>query len=80
MTEMTRIIHGGRAFALLVGIALAGVSSVTAQQKGQYQPGQYGLNAGVLPNPGITYMNLELNYNAGQLNDASGTDQDQRLV
>ena len=37
----------GRTFAILVGIALSGVSSVTAQQKGQYQPGQYGLNAGV---------------------------------
>ena len=70
---MTRIIHGARTFAILVGIALAGILSLTAQQKGQYQPGQYGLNAGVLPDPGITYMNLDLNYNAGQLNDASGT-------
>jgi hypothetical protein len=43
-----------------------------AQQKGQYQPGQYGLNAGVLPDPGITYMNLTLNYSAGRLNFASG--------
>jgi hypothetical protein len=70
---MTRIIHGRRTFAILIGIALAGVPSLTAQQKGQYQPGQYGLNAGVLPDPGITYMNLELNYNAGQLNAANGT-------
>ena len=44
-----------------------------AQQKGQYQPGQYGLNAGVLPDPGITYVDMNLNYNAGQLNFANGT-------
>ena len=25
-----------------------------AQQKGQYVPGQYGLNAGVVPDPGFT--------------------------
>ena len=70
---MTGIIHGSRTFAILVGIALAGVSSATAQLKGQYQPGQYGLNAGVLPDPGFTYADLNLNYNAGQLNLASGT-------
>jgi hypothetical protein len=73
MTKMTRIIHSRRTFAILVGIALSGISSLTAQQKGQYQPGQYGLNAGVLPDPGITYANFELNYNAGQLNFANGT-------
>jgi hypothetical protein len=43
-----------------------------AQQKGQYQPGQYGLNAGVLPDPGVTYVNLSLNYSTGQLNFANG--------
>src|ERR1700760_3272864 len=73
MAKMTRIIHGSRTFAILVGIALAGVSSATAQLKGQYQPGQYGLNAGVLPDPGITYADLNLNYNAAQLNFANGT-------
>jgi hypothetical protein len=72
MTKMTRIIHGRRTFAILVGIALAGVSSLTAQQKGQYQPGQYGLNAGVLPDPGFTYVDINLNYDAGQLNFANG--------
>lgn len=43
-----------------------------AQQKGHHQPGQYGLNTGVLPDPGITYVNLSLNYNAGRLNFANG--------
>ncbi len=43
-----------------------------AQQKGQYVPGQYGLNAGSIPDPGITYANLTLNYSAGQLNNSNG--------
>ena len=43
-----------------------------AQQKGQWAPGQFGLNAGVIPDPGITYANLAMNYSAGQLNDSGG--------
>ena len=43
-----------------------------AQQKGQWVPAQYGLNAGVVPEPGLTYQNLALNYSAGQLNDSQG--------
>ncbi len=70
---MTRIIHGGWKFAVLVCIVLSGSASLVAQLKGQYQPGQYGLNAGVLPDPGITAVNLNLNYNAGQLNFSNGT-------
>jgi hypothetical protein len=50
----------------------AGASSALAQQKGQWVPGQYGLNAGVIPEPGITYANLALNYSAGRLNDSNG--------
>jgi len=57
---------------LLVCILLAGVSSAFAQQKGQWVPGQFGLNAGVIPDPGFTYANLALNYSASQLNNANG--------
>jgi hypothetical protein len=70
---MIRIIHGRWKFSVLICIALSCSPSLMAQQKGQYQPGQYGLNAGVLPDPGITAVNLDLNYNAGQLNFANGT-------
>ncbi len=69
---MRDIRHRSAKFALLVCIALSAGSLLTAQQKGQYQPGQYGLNAGVLPDPGITYVNLTLNYNAGRINFANG--------
>jgi hypothetical protein len=58
--------------AVLVCIVLSASSLLMGQQKGQYQPGQYGLNAGVLPEPGITYANYTLNYSAGRLNFANG--------
>ena len=51
---------------------LAGASSSFAQQKGQWVPGQFGLNAGVIPDPGITYGNIALNYSASQLNNSNG--------
>ena len=51
---------------------LVGVLSSLAQQKGQWVPGQFGLNAGVIPDPGITYANLAMNYSASRLNDSNG--------
>ena len=47
-------------------------ASVHAQQKGQYMPGQQGLNAGVLPDPGISYANMTINYSADTLKNGSG--------
>jgi len=47
-------------------------SPLEAQQKGQWVPGQYGLNAGVVPDPGFTYENLTFNFSASQLNDSNG--------
>ena len=69
---MTRIIRGGWKCAVLVCVLLSGGQSLMAQQKGQYQPGQFGLNAGVLPDPGISYVDLNLNYSASRLNFANG--------
>ena len=42
------------------------------QQKGQYLPGQYGLNAGILPAPGFTYANLDVNFSTSTINDSNG--------
>ena len=53
-------------------IILAFVSPLLAQQKGQWVPGQFGLNAGVIPDPGITYANMPLSYSASQLNGPNG--------
>jgi hypothetical protein len=58
--------------AVLACMFLGGVSSAWGQQKGQWVPGQFGLNAGVIPDPGITYANLALNYSASQLNGPNG--------
>src|SRR5271169_2680199 len=65
--------RSGIKVAALVGWMFLGcVVSASAQQKGQWVPGQFGLNAGVIPDPGFTYANLALNYSASQLNNASG--------
>jgi hypothetical protein len=58
--------------AVLVCMLLGSASSALAQQKGQWVPGQFGLNAGVIPDPGVTYANLALNYSASQLNGPNG--------
>jgi hypothetical protein len=58
--------------AVLAYVFLVGASSALAQQKGQWVPGQFGLNAGAIPEPGISYANLALNYSASRLNDSSG--------
>ncbi len=56
-------------FACLV---LGYASPLLAQQKGQWVPGQFGFNAGMIPDPGVTYANLALNYSASQLNGPNG--------
>ena len=53
---------------IVLGFALP----LFSQQKGQWAPGQMGLNAGVIPDPGITYANLVMNYSASEFNDANG--------
>jgi len=60
------------AISVFACIFLAGVSCAWAQQKGQWVPGQFGLNAGAIPAPGVTYANLALNYSASQLNGPNG--------
>ena len=57
---------------LLIWYLFGGLIVTTAQQKGQWVPGQGGLNAGVLPDPGITYANLSINYSASTLKDGKG--------
>ena len=53
-------------------LAIAAAWPAAAQQKGQYMPGQYGLNAGILPSPGFTYVNLDINYDTSTINHANG--------
>jgi hypothetical protein len=58
--------------AVFACMFLVGAPSALAQQKGQWVPGQFGLNAGVIPEPGITYANLALSYSASQLTGPNG--------
>ncbi len=57
--------------AVALAFILGAGSSLLAQQKGQYVPGQAGLNAGLIPDPGFAYGNMTLNYSASQLNNSS---------
>jgi len=58
---------------LALALIILGLASpLLGQQKGQWVPGLFGLNAGAIPDPGITYANLALNYSAGQLNNSNG--------
>ncbi len=57
---------------LLGGLLFSGLVVVSGQQKGQWVPGQSGLNAGVLPGPGLTYANLSIYYAATTLKDGKG--------
>ena len=58
--------------SVLALVVVGCASPLLGQQKGQWVPGQFGLNAGVIPDPGITYANLAVNYSAGQLNGPNG--------
>ena len=57
---------------VLVFFLLSCAGPLLAQQKGQWLPGQMGLNAGVMPEPGFTLINIDLNYSAAKLNDRNG--------
>jgi hypothetical protein len=57
---------------LVICIILAWSVPSSAQQKGQWVPGQAGLDAGILPSPGFTYANLTINYSAGTLKGPEG--------
>ena len=57
---------------IILFIVVVGSLPLQAQQKGQYVPGQFGLNAGILPSPGFTYANMNINYDTSTINDASG--------
>jgi hypothetical protein len=57
---------------VLACILLGSNETSSAQQKPQWMPGQVGLNAGILPSPGFTYVNMDLNYDAGTFNGPNG--------
>jgi len=56
----------------LACLLLAGLAPMCAQQQAQWIPGQDGLNAGILPGPGLTFANLTINYTADSFKGPSG--------
>ncbi len=60
----------GSVLALLL---LSGALPLQGQQKPQWMPGQVGLNAGILPSPGFSYVNIDINYRSGAFNGPSGS-------
>jgi len=54
---------------IILWAILASSLPLPALQKGQYVPGQFGLNAGILPGPGFIYVNMEINCDTSTLND-----------
>jgi hypothetical protein len=58
-------------FFALVLLCFSACSSM-AQQKPQWIPGQIGLNAGIVPSPGITYVNITINYDTNTFNGPKG--------
>jgi hypothetical protein len=60
------------ASVVLTLFILAGAGPSRGQFKPQWMPGQVGLNAGILPSPGFSYVNMDINYNAGTFNGPQG--------
>ena len=57
---------------VLGSVFLGAAKPLPAQQKPQWLPGQMGLNAGVQPSPGLSYVNMDVNYDAGAFNGPKG--------
>lgn len=66
------LVHSKIRLTVAIWMLLAWSAPSSGQQKGQWQPGQFGLNAGSIPSPGITYANMPLSYSASQLNNSNG--------
>src|SRR3984885_14498896 len=58
---------------VLILFFLSGSLALHGQQKPQWMPGQVGLNAGIVPAPGFSYVNISVNYRAGAFNNANGS-------
>ena len=73
--ETSPLISAGIRFRILVlmFVLLTCAFPLHGQQKPQWMPGQIGLNAGVAPPPGFTYVNMDINYRSSAFNNANGS-------
>lgn len=59
----------------IVGLTLLVLSCagpLSAQDKPQWLPGQMGMNAGIMPAPGLTTINITIDYSASTFNGPNG--------
>src|SRR5271154_2001292 len=61
------------AASVLVLLLLSLALPLPGQQKPQWMPGQVGLNAGILPSPGFSYVNITVGYLSGAFNGPNGS-------
>jgi hypothetical protein len=47
--------------------------TLRGQQKPQWMPGQSGLNAGIMPAPGFSYVNITVDYSSSAFNGPNGS-------
>jgi hypothetical protein len=59
--------------SVLTLLLLSCALRLPGQQKPQWMPGQVGLNAGILPSPGFSYVNITVGYFSGAFNGPSGS-------
>ena len=59
--------------AVVAAAALFLCRPAKAQQKPQWMPGQVGLNAGIMPSPGFSLVNISINYRSSTFNNANGS-------
>lgn len=57
---------------LLILLILGGAGPSRGQLRPQWMPGQAGLNAGILPSPGFSFINMDINYDASTFNGPKG--------
>jgi hypothetical protein len=57
---------------VLIFLIVCFIGTLQGQQKPQWLPGQVGLNAGILPSPGFTYVNIAVRYDSSRFNGPSG--------
>jgi hypothetical protein len=58
---------------IVLGILIFGAVPTRAQQKPQWLAGQMGLNSGIMPAPGFSYINITIGYRSSAFNGPSGS-------
>ena len=72
MTENLYAVRSISSAMILGSLLMFLAAAAKAQTRGQYAPGINATNSGVLPEPGLTYSNIFLNYTFNEVHGADG--------